>query len=86
MDLSNVKMGEQFAGGKYSARRIEDCCPDVVYAKLLSNLKQIFKHDDFKSKLQEQAVKKVAIRKFFSSNKALGLAVSSLPPSFSLTD
>ena len=42
---------------------IEDCCPDLLYAKLLSSLKSVFKHDDFKSKLQECAVKKVAASK-----------------------
>ena len=50
---------------------IEDCCPDLLYAKLLSSLKSVFKHDDFKSKLQECAVKKVAASKLKKMNRLL---------------
>ena len=42
---------------------IEDCCPEILFAKILSSLKSVFKYDNFKSKLQECAVKKVAASK-----------------------
>ena len=63
-------MAEKLAGKN---KTIEDCCPDLLYAKLLASLKDVFNHDDFKSKLQEQAVRKVATGKYF-----LGTAVT--PP------
>ena len=45
------------------SKTIEDCCPEILSARILSSLKSIFKYNDFKSKLQEHAVKKVAASK-----------------------
>ncbi len=60
-------MAERCSTKKFSSRKIEETCPDIIFARLLSNLNDIFKHENFKSKLQEQAVKKVSIRKLPSS-------------------
>ena len=65
-------MAEKLAG---KSRTIEDCCPDLLYARLLTSLKDVFNHDDFKSKLQEQAVKKVATSKYFLGRDGRGIAI-----------
>ena len=46
-----------------SGKTIEDCCPEILFSKIRSSMKSLFKYDDFKSKLQENAIKKVAASK-----------------------
>ena len=50
-------------GSQKDQQKLEDSCPDIIYAQVSNKLKTIFKHDNFKSKLQEEAVKKVALSK-----------------------
>ena len=49
--------------GSVSVKTIEDCCPEILFSKIRSSMKSLFKYNDFKSKLQENAVKKVAASK-----------------------